>query len=181
MIFMPLKTFFTWTMAKSALNNFIYTLMRVFRWKLFRALFQPELRHFRSFLDMHDLALWMIFNLSHLPAVLVLTLIRVPKDFLTLFKNPHATSLLGQPSYAWNLTPRMLLFFCKDVWKNLKKIHWCSYFRTMTPQVNNFWKKPFGRHNVSGAQFTIGAKFREGPHRSYKASSWLRRTMQKLR
>ena len=43
---------------------------------LFRALFQPEFRHFRSFLDVHDLALWVIFNLSHLSAVLVLLVLR---------------------------------------------------------------------------------------------------------
>ena len=42
----------------------ITTLMRLFRWTLFRALFQPEFRHFRSFFSIDDLVWSIIFNLS---------------------------------------------------------------------------------------------------------------------
>ena len=48
--------------------NSISTLMIVFRWTLFRALFQPEFRHFRSFLSMDDLAWSIIFYLSDFEA-----------------------------------------------------------------------------------------------------------------
>ena len=44
------------------------TLMRVIRWTLFRALFQPEFRHFRSFFSMDDLVRSIIFNLSDFEA-----------------------------------------------------------------------------------------------------------------
>ena len=42
----------------------------------FRALFQPEFGQLRYFLGMHDLALWKIFNLSRLSAVLVLLVLQ---------------------------------------------------------------------------------------------------------
>ena len=44
------------------------TLMRVIRWTLFRALFQPEFRHFWSLLSMDDLVWSIIFNLSDFEA-----------------------------------------------------------------------------------------------------------------
>ena len=62
------------------------TLMTVIRWTLFRALFQPEFRHFRSFLSMDDLVWSIIYNLSdfEVKSVHRNTLIRVGRTKGTL-------------------------------------------------------------------------------------------------